>query len=436
MADAKTGPSILVVDDMPTNLRLLEGMLRKHGYNVRPFAKGSLALAAAKNDPPDLILLDVNMPEMDGYEVCRVLKSDEKLSGIPVIFISALGDTLDKVKAFEAGGVDYVTKPFQFQEVRARIETHLRLRRLQDELKEQNLQLEQTCKQLRELEVLRDNLTHMIVHDLRSPLSGVKGYLELIRAEEAKLSEQHRDYVGRALSSTSVLLKMIQDLLDVSRLEARKMPLEIRETDLGAVAHRASESLGALTRRHKVVLDLPQDPVVALCDPQVIERVVANLLGNALKFAPPDGEIQVTVAREPPEARVAVRDSEEARVSVRDSEEARVAVRDSEEARASVRDSEEARVSVRDSEEARASVRDSEEARASVRDCGPGIPPEYHQRIFEKFGQVQMRDTDRGASAGLGLTFCKLAVEAHHGKIGVESNVGAGSTFWFTLPLA
>jgi signal transduction histidine kinase len=326
------------------------------------------------------------MPEMDGYEVCRVLKSDEKLSGIPVIFISALGDTLDKVKAFEAGGVDYVTKPFQFQEVRARIETHLRLRRLQDELKEQNLQLEQTCKQLRELEVLRDNLTHMIVHDLRSPLSGVKGYLELIRAEEAKLSEEHRDYVGRALSSTSVLLKMIQDLLDVSRLEARKMPLEIRETDLGAVAHRASESLGALTRRHKVVLDLPQDPVVALCDPQVIERVVANLLGNALKFAPSDGEIQVTVAREPREARV--------------------------------------------------SVRDSEEARVSVRDCGPGIPPEYHQRIFEKFGQVQMRDTDRGASAGLGLTFCKLAVEAHHGKIGVESNVGAGSTFWFTLPLA
>jgi len=375
MADAKTGPSILVVDDMPTNLQLLEGMLKKHGYDVRPFAKGSLALAAAKNDPPDLILLDVNMPEMDGYEVCRVLKSSEKLSGIPVIFISALGDTLDKVKAFEAGGVDYVTKPFHFQEVRARIETHLRLRRLQDELKEQNLQLEQTCKQLRELEVLRDNLTHMIVHDLRSPLSGVKGYLELIRAEEAKLSEEHRDYIGRALSSTSVLLKMIQDLLDVSRLEARKMPLEIRETDLGAVARQASESLGALTRRHKVVLDLPRDPVVASCDPQVIERVVANLLGNALKFAPSDGEIQVTVAREPREARV------------------------------------------------------------SVRDCGPGIPPEYHQRIFEKFGQVQMRDTERGASAGLGLTFCKLAVEAHHGQIGVESNVGLGSTFWFTLPL-
>src|SRR6202140_3444918 len=133
--------SILVVDDAPANLQLLAGMLKDRGYKARPVPNGKLALLAARRDPPDLILLDINMPEMNGYEVCEHLKADDKLKGIPIIFISALTEQMDKVKAFAIGGVDYITKPFQMEELHSRVETHLKLRRLQVELEETNARL-------------------------------------------------------------------------------------------------------------------------------------------------------------------------------------------------------------------------------------------------------------------------------------------------------
>src|SRR5271165_5294981 len=133
--------SILLVDDAPANLQVLAGMLKDRGYKARPVPSGKLALLAARKDPPDLILLDINMPEMNGYEVCEQLKADDQLKGIPVIFISALTEPLDKVKAFAIGGVDYLTKPFQMEELHARVETHLKLRRLQIELEDSNARL-------------------------------------------------------------------------------------------------------------------------------------------------------------------------------------------------------------------------------------------------------------------------------------------------------
>ena len=141
--------SILVVDDTPANLQVLAGMLKDRGYKVRPVPSGKLALLAARRDPPDLILLDINMPEMNGYEVCEHLKADDNLKGIPVIFISALTEQLDKVKAFAIGGVDYLTKPFQMEELHARIETHLKLRRLQIELEEYSRHLELARERLK-----------------------------------------------------------------------------------------------------------------------------------------------------------------------------------------------------------------------------------------------------------------------------------------------
>src|SRR5579863_5768858 len=136
--------TIMVVDDQPANLKLMEDMLKSQGYAVRSFPRGRLALAAALQRPPDLILLDINMPEMDGFEVCRNLKSEPALAAVPVIFLSALHETEDKVKAFHAGGVDYIAKPFQIEEVHARVETHLQLRALQKELECRNEELEET----------------------------------------------------------------------------------------------------------------------------------------------------------------------------------------------------------------------------------------------------------------------------------------------------
>jgi putative two-component system response regulator len=139
--------TIMVVDDIPENLKLLTQMLQGQGYRVLAFPSGAMALAAAAKSPPDLILLDINMPEMNGFEVCKRLKADHALKEIPVLFISALTETIDKVNAFSAGGVDYVTKPFQFEEVQARVETHLRLRGLQLELEKHNLHLEDLVKE-------------------------------------------------------------------------------------------------------------------------------------------------------------------------------------------------------------------------------------------------------------------------------------------------
>src|SRR3954449_1427211 len=145
--------SILIVDDTPANLQVLAGMLKERGYKVRPVPSGRLALLAAQRDPPDLILLDINMPDMNGYEVCEYLKADELLGGIPVIFISALTEQLDKVKAFATGGVDYITKPFQMEELHARVETHLKLRRLRTELENTNARLQRANRRMsRDLE--------------------------------------------------------------------------------------------------------------------------------------------------------------------------------------------------------------------------------------------------------------------------------------------
>ncbi len=153
---SKQPGNILVVDDTPAVLELLAGMLKRRGHKVRPVASGRLALQAARCEPPDLILLDISMPDMSGYELCEHLKSDDKLQGIPVIFISALSEELDKVRAFANGGVDYITKPFQMEELHARVETHLKLRRLQIDLEQysRNLELAQMRLKL-DLEMAR-----------------------------------------------------------------------------------------------------------------------------------------------------------------------------------------------------------------------------------------------------------------------------------------
>ena len=361
-------PNVIVVDDTPANLQLLTGMLKERGYRVRPVPSGKLALQAAKNDPPDLILLDIMMPEMDGYEVCERLKADDKLKEISVIFISALNETMDKVRAFGVGGVDYVTKPFQFEEVNARVSAHLELHRQRRKLKE-------NYEQLRRLEELRDNLVHMVVHDLRNPLTGISGFLDLALAlEKETLTEDGLEYLQTAKQSTTAVIDMVNAVLDVSKIEAGEMKLHLVECDLVRIASDLMSGMQSLKEAREMILDAPAAPVTVVADKDLILRVIQNLLGNALKFTPSDGWIRLGI--EPDENRVCVR----------------------------------------------------------VRDNGPGIPMEYRERIFEKFGQVEARANRQKFSTGLGLTFCKLAVEAHGGSIGVESEVGEGSTFWFALP--
>src|SRR5262245_40559360 len=160
-------PSVLIVDDTVESLRLLSDLLDEQGYEVRPVTNGRQALQAIEQDAPDLILLDINMPEMDGYETCARLRLNERCRDLPVIFLTALADTADKVRAFNVGGVDYITKPFQIDEVLARVRTHIDLKRARSALA-------RSYERLRELEKLRDDLVQMIVHDMASPLLAVQ----------------------------------------------------------------------------------------------------------------------------------------------------------------------------------------------------------------------------------------------------------------------
>lgn len=233
MYDSNTaGSRILIVDDTPQSLGLLEKMLRDNGYHVFATTNGEAAIKIAAGSGPELILLDVRMPVMDGYEVCAKLKENLKLKDIPVIFLSALNETEDKVKGFQAGGVDYITKPFQLDEVEARVKTHLTLRKLQQELKEQNANLEKTVadrtaklaeayKRLQDMEQIKSEFLSMISHELRTPLNGILGVGELIFLERQKTGA--KDDLGVIYKESRARIeRLLDDAATINELDLSK----------------------------------------------------------------------------------------------------------------------------------------------------------------------------------------------------------------------
>ena len=360
--------SILVVDDTLPNLELLSEMLKARGYKVRPVPSGDLALQAAKSSPPDLILLDIHMPEMDGYEVCERLKADEQLQDIPVLFISGLSEITDKVKAFRVGGADYITKPFQFEEVEARVATHLELRR-------QRRQLLENYEQLQKLESLREDMTAMLVHDLKNPLVSSSMALQAVlrRQQPAScLTPDERGFLEVARDSQARLAGMIDDMLQIARAEGGQMPLERTELDLCEIAEAAVHELEPRAQRAQLrVVHEGGGPVPVNGDAQKLRRVADNLLTNAVKFTPAGGTVTVGAGVDGPNVWL------------------------------------------------------------QVRDTGPGIAAELQETVFEKFAQA---GTKQRMSVGLGLTFCKLVAEAHGGTVSLDSKPGEGSTFTVTIP--
>ena len=230
-----TKPTVLVVDDNPTNLQVLLESLKQTGSKILVARSGESAIQQAEYGKPDLILLDVMMPGMDGFETCRRLKTRDAFKEIPVIFMTALTETADKIKGFQAGGVDYVTKPLQHEEVLARVATHLTMRRLQQQLQEQHLLLQEKHAQLQAINASKDKFFSIISHDLRSPLSAVLVGLRMLTDPESGLSgEDKEDVIRDARDTTERLYDLLENLLVWSRIQRGLMefaprPLDARE---------------------------------------------------------------------------------------------------------------------------------------------------------------------------------------------------------------
>jgi len=377
---ATEAPLILVADDIAANVELLFDQLTALGYRVVTARDGPSAIATCFERRPDLCILDVSMPAGDlgvderatGFEVCRRIKRDPRTSRIPVIFVTALNDTTDRVKAIEAGGDDFLTKPHNRQILSARVRSLLRLKFATDAL-------EESYRKLRELEKVRDDLMKMIVHDLKTPLTSVLASLEMVLdGDFGSVGEGMRRALADAEGKAEELLALIEDLLEVARIEDASIALDLCPLAPGAFLAEVVEEWGVRFRQEgaRVAVEVADDAPVFEADRGLLKRVFSNLIQNALTHTTNAVELVLSARRDTDGGIL-----------------------------------------------------------FTVADNGPGIPREYHELIFRKFERVRTTEMPRVRTSGLGLAFCKLAVEAHGGRIWVRSSEGHGSQFHIALPL-
>lgn len=360
--------NILIVDDKPANLRLLSDMLTEEGHKVRSVVNGQMALTAAHAAPPDLILLDISMPGMDGYQLCATLKDDEDLADIPVIFISALDETQGKVKAFGVGGVDYITKPFHIEEVLARVETHLALRNLQRELE---YEIAARDKLIAEL----DAFAHTVAHDLKNPLAVLVSYASMLELRYDQLPNGDiRRYLDSLSRGARKMANIVDELLLLSGVRKRE-EITLEPLAMADVVEEAQQRLGDMVDEYEGEIIVTTDAwPTALGHGPWIEEIWVNYLSNALKYG-----------GEPPRVELG------------------------------------------------ASNHDGEQVTFWVRDNGSGLDLAARERLFTPFERLGQARTE---GHGLGLSIVQRIAEKIGGTVGVESTVGEGSTFYFTLPAA
>lgn len=296
---------IMIVDDNSVNVMVLEEMLVRAGHNVQSFPLGRLALEAANENHPDLILLDITMPEMDGFEVCRRLKSDAALSAIPVIFLSALNDTQTKVKSFQYGAVDYISKPFEFEEVRARVATHLKVHHLQEAMMLQNELLEAAvAARTRELAEANERLTildrskseflNLISHEFRTPLNGLLGVGELILTGLPQTKE-NIELRGMFEQSRRRILSILDDAVLLTQIDVERDKLRSAPVSLHAAMRRAVERTMALAESRRVVLAPPSEtPALVMGEEDLMSRAFHALLEAAVKFSVAGETVRIT----------------------------------------------------------------------------------------------------------------------------------------------
>ncbi len=372
---------VLIVDDEERNIKLLNAYLMTNQYEIVEASNGEEALKMVNDFNPDLVLLDVMMPGIDGFEVCKRLKQDDKTQMIPVVMVTALRGKEDRIRALEAGADDFLSKPVDRTELLVRVKSLLRIKSYHDQLLNSYKEIALKNEKLKELEGVREGLTHMIIHDLNNPLAVILGNLELIKAENQNLSENERDRIEKCLIYILGLKQLIQSLLDVHRMEEGKLQPVKAVINIPELINGVFDQFTPKAEVEEISLTFckPGGIPNVRADQGLIGRVIANILSNAIRYTPAGGEIVAATDYLPK----------------------------------------------------------SKSIRVSIKDNGNGLEPEYHERIFDKFEQVKLKDSAvTVGSVGLGLAFCKMAVEAHGGEIWVESEGnGKGCTFCFTMPI-
>jgi len=374
---------ILIVDDEPKNIQLLGILLQESGYAVEFAMSGSETLAWVNRKTFHLILLDVMLPDIDGYDICKRLKSNPNTRSIPIIFLTAKSNPESIVKGFRIGAVDYVTKPFQREELLARVKMHLELVGQQraldkyaDLLEEKNLELKQKNAQLEELNASKDTFFSIIAHDVKSPLAGFLSFAELLRNLDHIGHEQFQELVTHFQQSAERLLALLENLLTWAQIQRGTIQFMPQQFDLRTCAESVCGLFRQTARQKGIELQNRLQQVMLIeADRDILETILRNLLSNALKFTPSGGHVELRAACENAMVRV------------------------------------------------------------MVSDTGIGISEENIANLFQIGKKIKKVGTAGEKGTGLGLILCKEFVEKHGGNIGVESQLEHGTTIWFTLPL-
>jgi len=384
------GQRILIVDDSPSGIKVLNDALQSE-YQISATTSGEDALRLAKEQRPDLILLDIKMPGMDGYEVCRRLKADEETRSITVLFVTILNEVEDETRGLELGAVDYIVKPISPAIVRARVRNHMRLKMHQDRLeelvKERTLELAEAKLRAEKANAAKNEFLANLSHEVRTPMSSILGMTEMVLSGE--LNEEQRECLEMANEAGRTLLRLLTDLLDIARIESGKLSIDSYPFN---VAKEITAILGlsqaqALKKGLEFEFQIdPNLPELINGDPGRTRQVLANLISNAIKFTDMGG-VKVSIGNAaPPQDR-----SEPAQQKV---------------------------------------------LTFSVCDTGIGIEADKMSAIFQSFTQVDNSITRHYGGLGLGLPIARELVKAMGGELWAESQPGKGSCFHFTLPLA
>jgi two-component system, sensor histidine kinase and response regulator len=383
--------SILIVDDQPQNIQLI-GTLLRNSYNLYVADNGERAVKIAIDKKPDLILLDIMMPVITGFDVCKILKSNSETKDIPIIFLTAKNEAEDIVKGFQLGAVDYITKPFKREEVHVRISSHIKLKETEKELKKKNEELEAINNELlisrntieknaQALELLnqeKDKFFSIIAHDLKNPLAGFLGLTQMVSENIDDISaDKVKQYMEMMYNSADQLNKLLSNLLEWASLQMGNVKFVLTKNDLGNAAGKAITFLNnAIVQKNIMVENNIPKNTVFYFDLNMLETVLRNLLSNALKYTKKGG--QVVVSSELKDKVIVI----------------------------------------------------------SVKDSGIGIPPELAGKIFSIKEVVSRKGTDGEASTGLGLILCKSFIEKNNGNLWFDTTEGKGTTFYVSLPFS